>query len=277
MKVKRSILFLPILFVSSFLSAQTAAEVESVLSAQAVTLTQASRFVLAVADVLDETAEPGAAYALAREQGWLPQNVSPDSSIGLGELCFLIMKAFDMKGSLLYAAFPGPRYAFRELNYLKLIPGQKDPGVKVSGEWFLQILGTVAAYTGVDQKPPEEAPAPLPVIAAEEPVPPPAVGGLGAVKLDNIYFGSNSAILTETEKAKLRNMAAVLSQYPNGKVLIGGHTAITGNENGRRQISRERAQAVADFLISQTGRLRESIIVHGYGARRPLSTARGNA
>jgi outer membrane protein OmpA-like peptidoglycan-associated protein len=133
-----------------------------------------------------------------------------------------------------------------------------------------------------------EAPVPPAAIAAEAPeetsVPPAAVAAeappverVGAVILDNIYFRSNSTVLTETEKAKLRNMAAVLSRYPNGKILIGGHTVMSGSENGRRQISRERAQAVADFLISQTGRPREGIIVHGYGARRPLSTARQDA
>jgi hypothetical protein len=153
-------IFFLVIFVPVFLPAQTAAEVELILSVPEVSFVQASRFVLTVADVVDETVDGGTAYALARDRGWLPRNVSPDASIKLGELCFLIMNAFNIKGSFLYAILPGPHYAFRELNYLKLIPGQRDPGIRVSGERLLQILGMVASYTGVDRKAPEKLPAP---------------------------------------------------------------------------------------------------------------------
>jgi outer membrane protein OmpA-like peptidoglycan-associated protein len=335
--MKKSVLFLSISFISSFLSAQTAGELESVLSTQAINFAQASRFVLAVADIVDETTEAGAAYTLARERGWLPKDVSSDNPVSLGELCFLIMKAFNIEGSFLYGVFPGPHYAFRELNYLKLIPGQRDPDMRVSGERFLQILGMVAAYTGIEREAPvpEEAPvaeapqeapvpeeavaveapqeAPVPeeaVVAeapqealipeqavaeeapVEAPVPEeapvaeapqeapvpeeaavaeaPAVERVGAVKLDNIQFGPDSAELTETEKAKLRNIAVVLAQYPEGKILVGGYTALAGTEKGRLQISTRRAQAVADFLTSLKIRPAKDIIVHGYGARRLL-------
>jgi outer membrane protein OmpA-like peptidoglycan-associated protein len=70
-------------------------------------------------------------------------------------------------------------------------------------------------------------------------------------------------------------MADVLSQYPGGKVLVGGHTAMAGTERGRQEISTRRARAVANFLISLNVRPMKDIIVHGYGARRPLgSTAK---
>jgi outer membrane protein OmpA-like peptidoglycan-associated protein len=249
----------------------------------------------------------------------------------MGELCFLIMKAFNMKGSFLYALFPGPHYAFRELNYLKMIPGQKDPGVRVSGDRLLQILGTVAAYTGIDQKAPvpeeavvaevpkeapvpeeaavvaevpEEAPvpeeavvaeapeeAPVPEEAAvvaelpkEAPVPEKAVvvkapekaptaEKIGAIRLNNIQFGPDSAELSETEKDKLRDMAVVLSQYPGGKILVGGYTTMSGSGKGRLQISTKRAQAVADYLVFLKARPAKDIIVHGYGAGRLLGNA----
>jgi outer membrane protein OmpA-like peptidoglycan-associated protein len=280
--MKRSILFLPFFFISPlYLSAQTAGEVESVLSSREINFAQASRFVLTVAEVLDETAEAGRAYALAREQGWVPQNVSSDRSIRLGELCFLIMRAFKMKGSFLYGMFPGPHYAFRELNYLKLIPGQRDPGLKVSGERFLQILGMVAAYTGIDRetpvpretavaKAPEKAPVPQETAVAEAP----EVKKVGAVRLKNIQFMPDSAELTETEKDKLREISAVLSRYPGGKVLVGGYTAMARSEDVRRRVSIRRARAAADFLTSLQALPAENIIVRAYGARRSLT---GNA
>ncbi|MDR0998416.1 MAG: hypothetical protein LBL70_05055 [Treponema sp.] len=140
--------YLLVLFTAlvSPLFAQTAAELDLLLETKEVSFAQAARFVLAVGDVADEKTEAARAYALAEEAGWLPKRAAPDKPVKLGELCFLIMGAFEMKGSFLYTLFPGPRYAFRELDYLRLIPGQRDPGLKVSGERLLQILETASNY-----------------------------------------------------------------------------------------------------------------------------------
>jgi outer membrane protein OmpA-like peptidoglycan-associated protein len=251
-------------FCASFLFAQTAAELDLILGTKEINFAQAGRFVLVTAGEADEGIEAGAAFALAKERGWMPRRAAPDASIKQGELCFLIMEAFKMKGSFLYAAFPGPRYAFRELNYLELIPGQRDPGIKVSGERFLQILGMAAVYAEAVRKAPgQTAAGEAPALAIER---------IGAVSLGSVYFGPNSAELAETEKAKLRDMSAVLAQHPGAKVVVGGYTAMAGSEGGRLWISIERARAAADYLISLEACREENIIVQGYGAQRP----RGN-
>ncbi|MDR1410835.1 MAG: OmpA family protein [Spirochaetaceae bacterium] len=326
--MKRLIFFL-LAFSAAILPAQTAAEVEAILSTQAVSFTQASRFTLVVADLVDEAAGAGAAYSLALERSWLPRRAlaeaaSPESPIKLGELCFLIVEAFGIKSSFLYHVLPGPHYAFRELDYLKLIPGQRDPGMNVSGERLLQILGMVAAYTQEgreteeapapmtaeaaeqpEEKPapvaaaatpvpaeapapvpavtrPEERPAPVmaaiakpeerpvPVMAAERPEKPPDAEKSGIIGLGNIRFRTDSAELRETEKARLRDIAALLPDYPDRKILIGGYTALAGNMRGRLQVSMERARTVADFLLSLGACLPEEIIVQAYGAQRPV-------
>jgi hypothetical protein len=130
------------------LFAQTAAELDVILETEEISFAQASRFVLAAAEEADEKTEAGLVFDLARERGWLPKRAGPDSPIKLGELCFLIMGAFNIKGSFLYAVFPGPHYAYRELNYFGVIPGRRDPGIKVSGERLLQILEIVSGYWG---------------------------------------------------------------------------------------------------------------------------------
>jgi hypothetical protein len=66
----------------------------------------------------------------------------------MGELSYLLMGAFDLKGSFLYRMFPGPRYAFRELSYRRIIAGGADPSRFVSGDYFLRILGNVLSLTG---------------------------------------------------------------------------------------------------------------------------------
>jgi outer membrane protein OmpA-like peptidoglycan-associated protein len=301
LNIKAVFLFGVILTVrGGFLGAQTAAEMDTLLANPAVNFAQASRFVLALADAAGEP--PAQAYTLARENGWLPKGASEDNPIKLGELCFLIMKAFNIRGSFLYALFPGPRYAFRELDYLRLIPGRRDPALTVSGEWLLQILGMVLSYRGDRIEAGE--PAMAAEITEEEVVTETTedavvrvteereqiaevirtelqqhdvedtsvrVAEEGVViSLNNIRFMPDSVELMEEEKAKLREISLILMQYPTRKILVGGHTAMAGDEVGRSRISTERAQTVADFLISGGVRRTEDITVRGYGAERPL-------
>jgi outer membrane protein OmpA-like peptidoglycan-associated protein len=75
-------------------------------------------------------------------------------------------------------------------------------------------------------------------------------------------------------------IAVILTKYPSRNILIGGHTALAGTGEGRLQVSTQRAQAVADFLVYLDSRGPDEITVQGYGAERPLadnSTAEGQA
>jgi outer membrane protein OmpA-like peptidoglycan-associated protein len=294
-------LCLLLLFSSFSIYAQTAAEVDALLETQALSFAQASRFVLEEAGVLDD-ASP---YELARERGWLPKGAAEERPIRLGELCFLMMKAFNIRGSFLWALFPGPRYAFRELDYLALIPGRRDPALLVSGETFLRILGMVSAHaeesgtlhgsveTGGAVSPAERA-----AIAAAEAAAAEALARHEAladeirtelvergvedttvraaetgvtIALSNIQFLADSAVLTEAERIKIMQIGIILSRFPARKIAVEGHTALAGNAEGRRQVSTDRAQAVADFLVYLNVRRKEDITVRGWGAERPLA------
>jgi outer membrane protein OmpA-like peptidoglycan-associated protein len=286
------------------LHAQVAAEMDDLLETPAITFTQASRFVLAAADRYPADEYP-AAFTLARENGWLPKKAAPDSPVRLGELCFLVMNAFDIEGSFLYALFPGPRYAFRELEYLRLIPGRRDPALRVSGEELLRMLDLVAAAEGAVWTAKTPPPAPEAAAVVETPPPIPAleeavvaereqiageirtelqqldvtdtsvrVAEEGIViSLNNIQFMPDSVELTAGEMVKLREIVTILARYPGRNILVGGHTAQAGSGEGRLRISTERARAVADFLITLDARQAEEITVIGYGAARPLGDA----
>jgi outer membrane protein OmpA-like peptidoglycan-associated protein len=278
---KKIFLFFMGLALGGQIHAQTAAEMDTLFLNPAINFAQASRFVLAASDRADLS--PAAAFALAWGNAWLPKEASEDGPIRLGELCFLIMKAFDMKGSFLYALFPGPRYAFRELDYLRLIPGRRDPALKVSGEWFLQILELVLNYRG---EAPDAATAEPEQLAEREQIAElireelerqevsdtsvRVVDEGVVISLNNIQFMPDSVELMEAEKVKLREIAAILSRYPERRLLVGGHTAMAGDEAGRRRISEDRARTVADFLIYLQARRSGEITVRGYGAERPL-------
>lgn len=138
------------------LPAQTAAELESIIQTPAVTCDLAARFVLASSESQAaigssgsaESETPATSFELAVENGWFPQGTSADDTITLGKLSYLMMEAFEMRGGLMYALFPGPRYAFRCMVSRSLIQGAADPGMTVSGERFLHILGRVLSATG---------------------------------------------------------------------------------------------------------------------------------
>jgi hypothetical protein len=149
-KVTRGFVFLPVLLMllTGGLHGQTAADMDELLDSGEITWAEACRFVLPASGAGNANASAHEAFALAQQNGWLPKGAAADGPVKLGGLSFLVMKSFSIKGSLLYTLFPGPRYAYRQLDYLGLLPGPRDPALKVSGERLLQILGRVLDYRG---------------------------------------------------------------------------------------------------------------------------------
>jgi outer membrane protein OmpA-like peptidoglycan-associated protein len=91
-----------------------------------------------------------------------------------------------------------------------------------------------------------------------------------SISLENIQFQPDSAELLPGEKTKLDQIAGILQKYEDRDILIGGHTALAGGEAERLSLSRERASAVADYLIEKKARAPGRIVVRGYGAEQPL-------
>jgi hypothetical protein len=124
---------------------------DGLLNSGEITWAQACRFVLPAAGALEENTPSETAFTEAREKGWLPKGAAADNPVNLGGLSFLIVESFAIKNSVLYALFPGSRYAYRQLDYLGFLPGLRDPALKVSGERLLLILGRVLSYQGDEE------------------------------------------------------------------------------------------------------------------------------
>jgi hypothetical protein len=127
---------------------QSGAEIDTLLGTTQVSAALAARFVLPAADLLPATATPEAAFAAAMEKGWLPAGAAPDTPIRLSLLSYLIMRSFSLHGGAMYSLAPGPRYAYRELLYMRIIQGVSDPAQTVSGERLLRVLGRVLDLQG---------------------------------------------------------------------------------------------------------------------------------
>lgn len=77
--------------------------------------------------------------------------------------------------------------------------------------------------------------------------------------------------MLEGSLTELDRLASMLQKYPALHVTIEGHTDIVGNAEKNLILSKERAKAVADYLV-QKGVKPDRVTSHGYGSTRPLST-----
>lgn len=84
-------------------------------------------------------------------------------------------------------------------------------------------------------------------------------------------FDFNSANLTQDSRAQAMALAEALKdERMVGKTfLIGGHTDSSGSSAYNRKLSQKRADAVADFLVSQ-GVERSMLRTYGFGYAQPL-------
>jgi outer membrane protein OmpA-like peptidoglycan-associated protein len=95
-------------------------------------------------------------------------------------------------------------------------------------------------------------------------------GGI-AITLENIQFDADSSALRPDEAEKLEKLGGILLRYQDRDILVGGHTAMAGTEEGRRRLSQERASSVADYLIEKEIRKADRVVVQGFGADEPLA------
>lgn len=108
------------------------------------------------------------------------------------------------------------------------------------------------------------------------------VNNLEAIKVtfDNgILFATNKSELSSASRNALTKFATSLKNSPDTDVTIYGHTDNTGTRAVNERISKERADAVANFLVGQ-GISRSRLTTEGLAFDQPVadnSTAEGRA
>lgn len=108
------------------------------------------------------------------------------------------------------------------------------------------------------------------------------VNNLQAIKVtfDNgILFATNKSELSAGSRDALTKFANSLKNSPDTDITIYGHTDNTGTRAVNEQISKERAEAVANFLVGQ-GISRSRITTEGLAFDQPVAdnnTAEGRA
>ena len=290
---KTSILFLAAFFVSFLevpLSAQTAQKMENLLNEQAITWSKATAFALEASDRLVYANETEA-FVFASERKWVPKNAMPEENAKLNGISLLLMEAFGVKGGLFYSMTKNPHYAYRELVFKDVIQIKSDPEMAVTGEEFIFMINRLLALKETEAEKAEDARQREEAArrrAEDERLAKEINAQLTAQKvadtsarvttegvtisLSNIQFMANSAELMDSEKTKLREIARILGNVPERRILVTGHTALAGTREEQQRTSQERARAVANYLVSLQARTAAEITTQGFGADRPVAS-----
>ena len=90
------------------------------------------------------------------------------------------------------------------------------------------------------------------------------------VNLPDVTFAVDSTTISPSFRAALDEVAASLQKYPNSLVDVMGHTDSTGSDAYNLDLSRRRAESVANYLVSR-GTSRARIATIGYGEQYPVA------
>ena len=88
------------------------------------------------------------------------------------------------------------------------------------------------------------------------------------IDLNDIYFETNSAELSDESYDELQRVLMVMEKNPAIKVEISAHTDDVGSEKYNLILSEKRAQSVVDYL-KQANVLSDRLIARGYGEEMP--------
>src|SRR5690606_4023564 len=92
-----------------------------------------------------------------------------------------------------------------------------------------------------------------------------------------ILFDLGKATIRKESYAVLQSIVDVMKEYPTAKFEIEGHTDSSGSLKLNERLSKERAAAVKDYLIT-IGMDASRLTSEGYGPSRPIAvnkTAKG--
>ncbi|MBA2244411.1 MAG: OmpA family protein, partial [Gemmatimonadetes bacterium] len=99
------------------------------------------------------------------------------------------------------------------------------------------------------------------------------------VVLGQGLFASGQSALSPRAREEVRQIATVLTQFPEQRIAVEGHTDSVGSETANQRLSEQRAESVRAALIAEgidPGRVE----MVGYGQSRPIAdnaTADGRA
>lgn len=99
-----------------------------------------------------------------------------------------------------------------------------------------------------------------------------SIGETGSVRLDNVYFEFAAATLTGESDAAIEEMARLLRDNPALEIYVVGHTDSVGSYEANLDLSRRRAEAVVQALVSRHGIEAARMVPAGVGPLAPVAS-----
>jgi outer membrane protein OmpA-like peptidoglycan-associated protein len=87
-----------------------------------------------------------------------------------------------------------------------------------------------------------------------------------------IYFDFNKDTLKPESEPVLKEIAQTMTDNPDWKLTVEGHTDNVGGDAYNLELSKRRAAAVKQALVSQYNIAAERLLTGGFGASRPIET-----
>ncbi len=100
------------------------------------------------------------------------------------------------------------------------------------------------------------------------------IGLTGRAVVHGIFFDTGKSVVKPESDAALAEVVKLLGKIPGLKVYVVGHTDSVGKLDFNLDLSRRRAEAVVDVLVSTHGVDRGRLQAHGVGPLVPASTNR---
>jgi outer membrane protein OmpA-like peptidoglycan-associated protein len=94
----------------------------------------------------------------------------------------------------------------------------------------------------------------------------------GMLNLDAVYFDLGNARIKPNSQPYLNLIGAILVKYPKLRFEVGGHTDNKGRPKTNLSLSKDRAEAVEDFLVQAHPELTGKIEARGYGDTKPKAS-----
>lgn len=173
--------------------------------------------------------------------------------------------------------------------YEKQTPVQLNLGIgvewRIDESWFAR-----AAYDGFDNDAsmlaisigryfarhtdhrvlPDPAPLPEPALPEQITPPEPVCAEFNGA-IDAIQFAVDSAQLNDTSRARLRETADTLREFPDINIQIEAHTDSSASEAYNLSLSDQRAQAIRNYLI-ELGIDEQRLTATGFGESKPRAS-----
>ena len=87
----------------------------------------------------------------------------------------------------------------------------------------------------------------------------------------DLVFDSGSAVVKSASTTDLQQVAKVMNEYPQTRILVAGHTDSTASSESNQRLSERRANAVKNLLVNNrvSG---DRVVAKGYGETQPIAS-----